>query len=81
VNENVPGEPIIVVDNVFKTFPGGVCALSDFSIRVRRKELVDRSIGLENHFPENAEWAESQQGQSPYSPLTGQANRQEFVKR
>jgi polar amino acid transport system ATP-binding protein len=40
VNENVPGEPIIVVDNAFKTFPGGVCALSDFSIRVRRKEVL-----------------------------------------
>jgi len=40
VNENVPGEPIIVVDNVFKTFPGGVCALSGFSIRVRRKEVL-----------------------------------------
>jgi ABC-type polar amino acid transport system ATPase subunit len=40
VNENVPGEPIIVVDHAFKTFPGGVCALSDFSIRVRRKEVL-----------------------------------------
>jgi polar amino acid transport system ATP-binding protein len=40
VNENVPGEPIIVVDHVSKTFPGGVCALSDFSIRVRRKEVL-----------------------------------------
>ena len=40
MNENVPGEPIIVVDHVFKTFPGGVCALSDFSIRVGRKEVL-----------------------------------------
>jgi polar amino acid transport system ATP-binding protein len=35
-----PGEEIIVVENVSKTFPGGVCALSDFSIRVRRKEVL-----------------------------------------
>jgi ABC-type polar amino acid transport system ATPase subunit len=40
VDKKVPGEEIIVVDNVFKTFPGGVCALSDFSIRVRRKEVL-----------------------------------------
>jgi len=40
VGQKVPGEEIIVVDNVFKTFPGGICALSDFSIRVRRKEVL-----------------------------------------
>lgn len=40
MEQNVPGEEIIVVDNVFKTFPGGIFALSDFSIRVRRKEVL-----------------------------------------
>jgi len=40
VERNIPGEEIIVVDNVFKTFPGDVCALSDFSMRVRRKEVL-----------------------------------------
>jgi ABC-type polar amino acid transport system ATPase subunit len=40
LDKNVPGEEIIVVDKVFKTFPGGVCALSDFSIRVRRTEVL-----------------------------------------
>jgi len=40
LDTKVPGEEIIVVDNVFKAFPGGVCALSDFSIRVRRKEVL-----------------------------------------
>jgi ABC-type polar amino acid transport system ATPase subunit len=40
VDENVPGEQIIVVDHVFKTFPGEVCALSDFSIAVLRKEVL-----------------------------------------
>ena len=40
MDTKVPGEEIIVVDNVSKTFPGGVCALSDFSIRVRRKEVL-----------------------------------------
>ena len=34
------GEEIITVNNVFKTFPGDVCALSDFSISVRRKEVL-----------------------------------------
>jgi polar amino acid transport system ATP-binding protein len=36
----VPEEEIIAVERVSKTFPGGVCALSDFSIRVRRKEVL-----------------------------------------
>jgi len=40
LDQKVLGEEIIVVDNIFKTFPGGVCALSDFSLRVRRKEVV-----------------------------------------
>ena len=40
MEKKVPGEEISVVDNVFKTFPGGICALSDFSIRVRRKEVL-----------------------------------------
>jgi polar amino acid transport system ATP-binding protein len=40
VDKKVLGEEIIIVDNVFKTFPGGICALSDFSIRVRRKEVL-----------------------------------------
>jgi len=40
VESEVPGEEIIVVDKVFKTFPGGIRALSDFSIRVRRKEVL-----------------------------------------
>jgi polar amino acid transport system ATP-binding protein len=40
LDKKVPGEEIIVVDNVFKTFSGGVSALSDFSIRVRRKEVL-----------------------------------------
>jgi ABC-type polar amino acid transport system ATPase subunit len=40
VEQRVTGEEIIVVDNVFKTYPGGICALSDFSIRVRRKEVL-----------------------------------------
>lgn len=37
---NIPGQEIIAVDHVFKTFHGNVCALSDFSIRVRRKEVL-----------------------------------------
>jgi polar amino acid transport system ATP-binding protein len=40
LDEKNLGEEIIVVDKVFKAFPGGVCALSDFSIRVRRKEVL-----------------------------------------
>jgi ABC-type polar amino acid transport system ATPase subunit len=40
LDTKVPGEEIIVVDKVFKTFSGGVCALSDFSISVRRKEVL-----------------------------------------
>lgn len=40
MDKNVQGEEIIVVEHVFKTFPGDVSALSDFSIRVRRKEVL-----------------------------------------
>jgi ABC-type polar amino acid transport system ATPase subunit len=40
VEEKDLGEEIIVVENVYKTFPGEVRALSDFSIRVRRKEVL-----------------------------------------
>lgn len=40
MDQKVLGEEIIVVDNIFKTFPGGVCALSEFSLRVRRGEVV-----------------------------------------
>ena len=40
MDKKVPGEEIIVVDNVFKTFPGDIRALSDFSIRVRRREVL-----------------------------------------
>jgi len=31
---------IIVVDNISKTFPNGICALSDFSVNIRRGEVV-----------------------------------------
>ena len=31
---------IIVIDNISKTFPNGVCALSDFSVKIRRKEVI-----------------------------------------
>ena len=34
------GDYIIVVDKINKTFPGGVCALRDFSIKVRRSEVL-----------------------------------------
>ena len=37
---NIPGQEIITVDHVFKTFRGNISALSDFSIRVRRKEVL-----------------------------------------
>jgi len=40
LDKEVSEEEIIVVDNVFKTFPGAVCALFDFSIRIRRKEVL-----------------------------------------
>jgi ABC-type polar amino acid transport system ATPase subunit len=40
LDREVSGEQIIVAENVFKTFPGDVCALADFSIRVRRKEVL-----------------------------------------
>ena len=40
MEKKVPGEDIIVVEHVYKMFPGGVEALSDFSIRVRRREVL-----------------------------------------
>jgi ABC-type polar amino acid transport system ATPase subunit len=40
VEGNIPGQEIITVEHVFKTFRGNVCALRDFSIRVRRKEVL-----------------------------------------
>ena len=40
MEKKVPGEEIIVVEHVYKMFPGGVEALSDFSIRVRRREVL-----------------------------------------
>ena len=38
--KNETGDSIIEVDNIYKTFPNGVCALMDFSINIRRKEVV-----------------------------------------
>jgi polar amino acid transport system ATP-binding protein len=40
VEGDIPGQEIITADHVFKTFRGNICALSDFSIRVRRKEVL-----------------------------------------
>jgi len=40
MDEKLLGEEIIAVNHVYKTFPGEVCALSDFSISVRRKEVL-----------------------------------------
>lgn len=40
MEEKLLGEEIITVNNVFKTFSGDVCALSDFSMSVRRKEVL-----------------------------------------
>jgi polar amino acid transport system ATP-binding protein len=34
------GEHIITIDNVSKTFPGGVQAVKDFSTKIRRREVV-----------------------------------------
>ena len=34
------GDYIIQVDKISKTFPNGVCALSDFSTNIRRREVV-----------------------------------------
>ncbi|RLB35377.1 MAG: peptide ABC transporter ATP-binding protein [Deltaproteobacteria bacterium] len=38
--EKTQGEYIIVVDKINKTFPNGVRALRDFSIKVRKKEVL-----------------------------------------
>jgi len=40
VSESAPENYIIRVDNINKTFANGVCALRDFSTRIRRKEVV-----------------------------------------
>jgi len=36
----VLGDYIITIDRISKTFPNGVCALKDFSARIRQKEVV-----------------------------------------
>jgi len=38
--EKVLGDNIITIDRISKTFPNGVCALKDFSARIRQREVV-----------------------------------------
>jgi polar amino acid transport system ATP-binding protein len=40
MSEKELGEHIITIDNVSKTFPGGVQAVKDFSAKIRRREVV-----------------------------------------
>jgi polar amino acid transport system ATP-binding protein len=40
VQEKKLGDYIVSVDKINKTFANGVCALSDFSTRIRRSEVV-----------------------------------------
>jgi ABC-type polar amino acid transport system ATPase subunit len=40
MHQKTLGDPIILVDRIFKTFPNGVCALRDFSLVVHRQEVV-----------------------------------------
>jgi polar amino acid transport system ATP-binding protein len=40
VHEKKLGDYIVKVDKINKTFPNGVCALSDFSTKIRRSEVV-----------------------------------------
>jgi len=40
VQEKKLGDYIVTVDKINKTFANGVCALSDFSTRIRRSEVV-----------------------------------------
>jgi len=40
VQEKKLGDYIVTVDKIGKTFPNGVCALRDFSTRIRRSEVV-----------------------------------------
>jgi ABC-type phosphate/phosphonate transport system ATPase subunit len=40
VQENKLGNYIVTVDKINKTFPNGVCALSDFSTNIRHSEVV-----------------------------------------
>jgi ABC-type polar amino acid transport system ATPase subunit len=40
MHQKTLGDPIILVDRIFKTFPNGVRALRDFSLVVHRQEVV-----------------------------------------
>ena len=40
MQEKKLGDYIVTVDKIGKTFPNGVCALRDFSTRIRRSEVV-----------------------------------------
>ncbi len=40
MSENEPGDYIITIDNVSKSFPGGVEAVKNFSARIRQREVV-----------------------------------------
>jgi ABC-type polar amino acid transport system ATPase subunit len=40
VQEKKLGDYIVTVDKINKTFPNGVCALRDFSTKIRRSEVV-----------------------------------------
>ena len=40
MQDNSSEDYIIEVDSISKTFPNGVCALSDFSANIRRGEVV-----------------------------------------
>jgi ABC-type polar amino acid transport system ATPase subunit len=40
VQEKKLGDYIVMVDKIGKTFSNGVCALRDFSTRIRRSEVV-----------------------------------------
>ena len=40
MQEKKLGDYIVTVDKINKTFPNGVCALRDFSTRIRRSEVV-----------------------------------------
>ena len=40
MHEKKLGDYIVTVDKINKTFPNGVCALRDFSTKIRRSEVV-----------------------------------------
>ena len=40
MQEKKLGDYIVTVDKISKTFPNGVCALSDFTTKIRRSEVV-----------------------------------------